>query len=191
MADGRTQVTPRPQAGAQDRSKDPIKKEVIVNQVSTRNKLYVKLLRSLVFAVLAVAATASARPLEYGAELDAGLANTASTRTAAQSVGFSCSVDSAYGPDALWSPVYQYAIATVDWYGARALSLYNDDGSSTSCERGATVRVSGVIALEHVLSAGGRHSIFRVIAGSDDAAVLAYDEVFVRAEPPRDLLALN
>jgi hypothetical protein len=127
-----------------------------------------KLLRSMCMVAVMLTAFAFGKNVEFDRGLDGTTVRGATQvmHIELNAAGISCSVDSAYGPDFLWTPWFDSAILTIDATGASSLVLFDKaGGDKTDCASDASVRVTGAVDIEfsqttdgaqYLLSTSGR-----------------------------------
>lgn len=152
-----------------------------VTKVARRTRA--KLLSSLaIFAVMA-ATIGYAKDVEFEFGSDAAVA-----RAAAQAIhvglntaGISCSVDSAYGPDFLWTSWFDSAVLTIDARGGSSLILFNAEGGRvTRCDPEAGVRVAGAIDIDFQQTATGAQYVVHTSGSSMGLVQLSVRDMISR-----------
>ncbi|HLU82833.1 MAG TPA: hypothetical protein VKZ43_05480 [Trueperaceae bacterium] len=176
-------VTPSPATGATKSSTSPVPKGADMPQVTlSTNRLRAKLLRSI-FLIAALAATlATAKDIEFERGSDAAAARRATVvHVGLNSAGFRCSVDSAYGPDFLWTRWFGNALLRIDPAGAASLVLFDDEGGrETRCEAEASVEVSGAIDIEFSQTSAVAQYLVKATGASMGYVRMTADEMIAR-----------
>ena len=152
------------------------------NVTQPTNRIRAKLLRSLLIIATTLATFASAKEIEYERGSDAAASSASQVaHVALNNAGISCSVDSAYGPDFLWTRWYNNAILTIDVTGASALVLFDDETQrDTSCTDESSVRVTGAMDIEFSHTADGGQYLVRTSGRSMGFVQVSARELIAR-----------
>lgn len=176
--------TIRPATGVSTSSTNTVQKgEHVRQEKHSSSRIRAKLLSSIVVFAVIISGSVVAKDIEFERGSDAAAAHSAAqaAHVGLNNAGISCSVDSAYGPDFLWTRWYSNAILSIDSSGATSLVLFNDDGvRDTSCSDAASVRVVGAVEITFSQTATGGQYLVHTTGRSMGLVQLSAREMIAR-----------
>ena len=145
-------------------------------------RLRAKLLSAIAIFAVVISGSVTAKDVEFERGSDrAQAAASQAVHVQLNTSGISCSVDSAYGPEFLWTRWYQNAVLTIDLNGASSLVLFDEDGDrDDSCTVESAVRFRGAVDVEFSQTADGSQYVVRTSGRSMGLAQMTAREMIAR-----------